>query len=584
MRKICSSLKDPHSLLFPAFSLPQRPSTTRQLALFSTKNTSESSKTSTSIISPDHPFYNYTSGRWLYNEHLRLSERRNYFNAHELCQVVAKSVSYSMNDITTFTKIAEGGSCRIFEATFQDGMKVIVRLPYPSTVPRKYGIASEVATMEFLRAHGVPIPKVFDWSSSISNQIGSEYIIMEKVPGKELSATWYTMTLSERMDAVEKIVDIERILFAIRFPASGSLYFKESLEDHITAIDMPPDISLKVPDKFCIGPSTELLWWYQKREELAINRGPWENSEGLLKAIGQRELIWLQKFGERRFPREPLYKEFYGHRKVDPQVQINTLLDYLKIAPHIVPERKDLNQPTIRHPDLSPNNVFVSETGDITGIIDWQQSAILPIFLQAKIPKHFQNYGDEDSENLLPPKLPENFDSLTESEKDREAELYRRRQLHYFYVGFTNRNNEPHFHAMGTHALVVRNRIYDVAGRPWEGDNTSLKAELVHASTCWPDIATSVMKRVDFPAKYSESEATECLGIDAKQKNVDEQMQRLRDFIGINIEGWVPTELYDEAKKKEQYVKYQIMSAADTENERSDLHENWPFQDHEELD
>jgi hypothetical protein len=179
-----------------------------------------------------------------------------------------------VDDIITFTKVAEGGSYRVFEATFQDEMKVIVRLPYPSTAPRNYGIASEVATMEFLRLQGVPIPKVFDWSSSTSNQVGSEYIIMEKVPGKELEDTWYTMTVEERMDVVEKIVGIERLLFAIRFPASGSIYFKESLDPNITTVGMSPNVNCREQDRFCIGPSTELLWWYQKRDELTVNRGP----------------------------------------------------------------------------------------------------------------------------------------------------------------------------------------------------------------------------------------------------------------------------------------------------------------------
>jgi hypothetical protein len=303
-----------------------------------------------------------------------------------------------------------------------------------------------------------------------------------------------------------------------------------------------------------------------------------------LASVGQRELAWLQKFGEPRFPREPLYREFYGRQKVDPQVHIDNLLGYLKVAPHIVPEREELNRPTIRHPDLSPNNIFISASGDITGFIDWQHSTILPIFLQAKIPKHFQNYGDDDSESFRPPKLPENFDSLLDGEKEREVELYRRRQLHYFYLGFTNHNNEPHFHAMGTHDLVVRNRLYDTAGRPWEGDNTSLKAELVRTSTYWPDIATSAMKQAEFPVKFSEAEAAECLHIDEKQKQADAQMERLRDFISVNIEGWVPAELYEEAKEKEQYIKRRMLKAAETEDEKKELDENWPFQDHEELD
>jgi hypothetical protein len=303
-----------------------------------------------------------------------------------------------------------------------------------------------------------------------------------------------------------------------------------------------------------------------------------------LKSVGQRELAWLQKFGKPRFPREPLYREFYGRQEVDPQVQIGSLLGYLEVAPHIIPERDELNHPTIRHPDLSPNNIFISASGDITGLIDWQHSTILPIFLQAKIPKHFQNYGDDDSESFRPPKLPENFDSLTDNEKEKETELYRRRQLHYFYLGFTSHNNKPHFHAMGKHDLVVRNRLYDTAGRPWEGDNTSLKAELIRASTYWPEIATSGMKQAEFPAKYSEAEATECLNIDAKQKDVDAQMQRLRDFIGVNIDGWVPAEMYGEAREKERYIKQQMLEVAETAEEKRELNEHWPFQDHEELD
>ena len=62
-----------------------------------------------------------------------------------------RSVGLPSTDIVLFTKIAEGGSYRIFEATFRDGLKVIARLPYPSTIPREFGVASEVATMEFLR-------------------------------------------------------------------------------------------------------------------------------------------------------------------------------------------------------------------------------------------------------------------------------------------------------------------------------------------------------------------------------------------------------------------------------------------------
>lgn len=61
-------------------------------------------------------------------------------------------------------------------------------------------------------------------------------------------------------------------------------------------------------------------------------------------------------------------------------------------------------------------------------------------------------------------------------------------------------------------------------------------------------------------------------------------MQKLRDSFGINIDGWVSTDLYDSAKKKSQDIKIDMMDATETEAERREVDENWPFQDHEELD
>jgi hypothetical protein len=104
---------------------------------------------------------------------------------------------------------------------------------------------------------------------------------MEKVQGKELEQTWYTMTAKQRMAVMEKIVDIERILFAIQFPASGSIYFKDYIGAITTEPTIPLDVKADRTDKFRIGPSTEYLWWYQKRNELNVNKVPCEKSNSL---------------------------------------------------------------------------------------------------------------------------------------------------------------------------------------------------------------------------------------------------------------------------------------------------------------
>lgn len=303
-----------------------------------------------------------------------------------------------------------------------------------------------------------------------------------------------------------------------------------------------------------------------------------------MKSVGERELAWLERFGKSRQPREPLYRAFYGHKEVDPEVQKQSLRDYLRVVPLVVPGPAEFNQPTIRHPDLSPSNIFISETGEITGLIDWQHTSILPLFLQAKIPKHFQNWGDDESDNLRRPRLPENFDDLTPSEKEEEVEKFRRRQIHYFYVGYTKRNNDAHFQAIGQAHLVMTNKLFDTAGRPWEGDNTSLKAEIIKVSEHWPDVASPQAKSCPFPIQYTNEEITQCLAIDEKQQEADVQMQTLRNCFTTDIDGWVPSDLYNQARARAEDVREQMLEAADTEEERKEIEENWPFQDHMEID
>jgi hypothetical protein len=140
-----------------------------------------------------------------------------------------------------------------------------------------------------------------------------------------------------------------------------------------------------------------------------------------------------------------------------------------------------------RHPDMAPGNLIVSDTDDINGVIDRQNCTILPQFLQAKTPIS-QNYGDEDSENLRPPKLPPSFDSLSEDGKHAQECLFRKRQLHYFYVEATSKTNPIHHHVLRDVSISYREKLYRYVNRPWKGDNISLKAHLIDTIVNWAHV------------------------------------------------------------------------------------------------
>ncbi|KAJ6090409.1 kinase-like protein [Penicillium sp. IBT 16267x] len=378
--------------------------------------------------------FEYTSGRWIYNESLRLCERRRVFNVPELKRLAALSVQQREDDVTGFEKLAEGGFNRCFLVTMRNGIRVVARIPYPATEPKSLVIASEVATMDFLRSHGIPVPKIFGYSTTESNSAGTEYIFMEFVRGTNLGDIWFTLTEKQRAKLMTSLVQLESQIFALRFPASGSIFYCRDLPEENRRVILPSQSSNN-DNGFCIGPATSLGLWYGKRSMLSVDRGPYGDCLSALTTGAKKEIAYLTRFGRVLQPFQRLRREIYDYEPQSHWEHITTLENYLQIAPHLVPHKSPaLRRPVIRHSDLQPNNIFVSDDLEVCGLIDWQHSVILPLFLQSGIPKSFQSYRDEISESLQTPSLPDNFDDLEEMEQYQQADIYRRRQLHYLYV------------------------------------------------------------------------------------------------------------------------------------------------------
>ncbi|KAI1988476.1 hypothetical protein LOZ53_003929 [Ophidiomyces ophidiicola] len=525
--------------------------------------------------------FNYTSGRWLYNEELRRAERRILFNVEQLKRVAAEAVGRQLGDVSEIKKLAEGGFNRSFEVVMCDGLQVIARLPYPLTVPKKYAIASEVATMDFVRRHDVPAPRVFKYSTTNDNEVGTEYIIMEKMHGQETGDVWYSMTDDQRIQLIREVVKLEARLFSIKLPASGSIYYSKDLDDGMEWTAIEGDKM----DGLCIGPDVHYKWWYNERSKLQIDRCPYRTSEEVLLAGAKRELSWAEQYAHPRFPYEPLYREIYDFKKVSPRAHIDNLKSYLKIAKYLAPPQESyLNHHTLRHPDLQPNNILISDSFSITGLIDWQHCSILPLFLQAKLPKHFQNYGDQESEDLIRPQLPKDMDQLDPDEKEAAQELYRRRHVHFHYISFSKELNPDHINACRHPEIVLKQRLFEHSSIPWEGNNVMLKADLIKASKRWAYLlkeSTSTKSLPPCPLVYEQNEIDKCLEIQTEQELCDRDMEISRMGIGVDEEGWVVPEMYETAKEKSKIFKEEVLMAAEPKD-RAMIEKHWPFADRDE--
>ena len=157
----------------------------------------------------------------------------------------------------------------------RDGFRMVARIPYPVTVPKYFAVASEVATMAALRSWGLPVPDVYGYEPTLDNEAGTEYIFMEFVRGTNLSDVWFELGEGEIVEIAEQLATLESTMMSIAFPAGGSLYYTEDLENLTARVSGPAGPGITLEDKrFCVGPDTSLPVWYGRRSQLDLDRGP----------------------------------------------------------------------------------------------------------------------------------------------------------------------------------------------------------------------------------------------------------------------------------------------------------------------
>src|SRR5258705_6806030 len=94
------------------------------------------------------------------------------------------------------TFLAEGTFNKLYtieisdrDNTDLDSPQYVFRVTFP--VEPFYKTASEVATHSYLREHTtIPVPRIIAHCSSSENELGCEWILMEKVPGVSLESIW----------------------------------------------------------------------------------------------------------------------------------------------------------------------------------------------------------------------------------------------------------------------------------------------------------------------------------------------------------------------------------------------------------
>jgi hypothetical protein len=167
-----------------------------------------------------------------------MRERNVQFNLNELRNAICRALNRDQLDLRSIDKFAECGFNRIIQATFRDGLEVLAILPFHQEAPLRHSVASEAATLTFLRAQGLPVPMVHGYSPLIDNPVGTQYILLEKIEGRPLSDGWFSLPNKTLVKVMKQLVTLEEKLLAIQLPASGSLYFSHDLPSESPSISI----------------------------------------------------------------------------------------------------------------------------------------------------------------------------------------------------------------------------------------------------------------------------------------------------------------------------------------------------------
>lgn len=303
------------------------------------------------------------------------------------------------------------------------------------------------------------------------------------------------------------------------------------------------------------------------------------NPEAVLNAGAEKEVEYLTRYGRPLFPFNRMQRETFDLEKQQPSVHIDSLQKYLQISRVLIPDEEELLRPVVRHSDLRPSNIFVSDDCEISSLIDWQNAVILPLFLQSGIPD-LDNLIDSASSCLETPRSRDHLSALDAYSRLEQLELLGKRQLHHLYMTETSKNNPIHYKALTLPFSTGRRKVYNLSCAPWQGDNIPLRSSLVFIKQKWSQISAG--SGSPCPITFAEEDEEECFRLDDLEREAAEQLQGSMAMLGLGPEGWVPSNNYEAAKGAIARMKEMCQQEAKTESERVAIRDHWVYDDFDE--
>ncbi|KAI9062060.1 hypothetical protein FKP32DRAFT_1593922 [Trametes sanguinea] len=505
--------------------------------------------------------FSYTFGRWLSNEEAERRGRYVSFDPDGLERIACKSVG--AQKCLSWQKIGEGSFNRVFLLQFDNGTEAAVRIPFPIAGNVGRSVASEVATMCYVRERWRDIdyssfpfpPKVFAWDSSHDNPARTPYIILEYAPGVRLGERWLYIRGAEVKPAIDDVQQLELALLSDQLSQNGSLYFADGVSEELRNRPLYPEgdddlgeLARQLDSKYKIGPTANREWWRGPYGGIHANRGPWPDMQTMIRSAAEFQL--------RAIDTGAVDIASPGNRSTPSDIPLLRRLLHMCIraAPLVVPTDPELTAPVLNHPDLALTNLIVPPDGParILHSIDWQGATVSPFCMQAALPSAMVYRDGVVELSGLGALWPEDFDSKTEEEKE-FIRLHHRLATRHCVYELQAEPRRPRTKAMLLpHFASLVNLVTFITRCIADGPADLLEA-LVGFQQQWPEITSdgSVPCPIDFTPEEAATYAQEV----ERQKEYGGNVARLYDALGCLNDGSVVPELYEEAKARMERLR-----------------------------
>ncbi|EEU33638.1 uncharacterized protein NECHADRAFT_56350, partial [Fusarium vanettenii 77-13-4] len=252
---------------------------------------------------------------------------------------------------------AEGMFNKLYTVSWSRSI-FLMRVSLP--VCPKLKTMSEVATLQFVRQETqLPVPRVIAFDHSSQNELGFEWILMEKMPGVPVRQQWGKLTMDAKADLVKAIAKFQAHLFnpKNRFQGIGNIFQSPT---------SPSEPS------FVLGSMVSPAFFWGDRANRRVNSGPFRSSHDWLKS--RLELVVDDQ--------ERILAGTEDDDDTDVSERARAVaMRLLELLPTVLPgEVETAEESVLWHDDLSQQNILVAENGCLDSIVDWECVSTVPLW------------------------------------------------------------------------------------------------------------------------------------------------------------------------------------------------------------